>query len=260
MNTKVTILNKSGKKIVGVVHIPDATKHYACVILLHGNTGHKDETHIVSLAHYLETRGIASLRFDTSGIGESDGDIEHDYRVTNYISDVEVIFDFVRTHPDFDAKKIALWGHSMGGMIAFLCAQYHPELTCISAVAPSGALSKSLTSGPILKEWEATGWLTKTSTVSGKSTRLPWAFAVDRMKYDSLVALQKMHIPVQFIMGTADQTVSQDVVREQYEISNEPKEYKEIPAMPHEYSVSREYMDQVNAYVYEFLHKHFYKE
>ena len=58
-------------KLSAVIQTPDAEKNFPIVIICHGFTGNKNETLLTNLANELEARGIASIRFDFNGHGET---------------------------------------------------------------------------------------------------------------------------------------------------------------------------------------------
>ena len=64
-----------GKQLVGMLHLPDKKKA-PCVIMCHGYQGNKFGNHkrvFVKTARYFAKNGIASLRFDFLGCGDSEG-------------------------------------------------------------------------------------------------------------------------------------------------------------------------------------------
>ena len=67
--------SNEGQQIAGTVHIPDGPGPFPGVLLCHGFTGQRIEAHFifVKMSRALEQAGIASLRFDFRGSGESEG-------------------------------------------------------------------------------------------------------------------------------------------------------------------------------------------
>jgi len=70
-----SIVFRSGRhKLAGVMHIPEIRrKSYPAVVMFHGFTGNKCESHFIftKTARRLVLRGIAVLRFDFMGSGDS---------------------------------------------------------------------------------------------------------------------------------------------------------------------------------------------
>ncbi len=66
--------------------------------------------------------GFRVLRFELRGSGDSEGE---DYRQTDFLSEIAdnaAALDFLRNRPDIDPKRIFLFGHSTGGIIAGILA------------------------------------------------------------------------------------------------------------------------------------------
>ena len=72
MQEKLWIENKN-YDIPGVFVYPDEQNNFPCMILCHGTGSHKDEAGnlFAELAAKLVEKGIASLRFDFAGCGDS---------------------------------------------------------------------------------------------------------------------------------------------------------------------------------------------
>jgi pimeloyl-ACP methyl ester carboxylesterase len=87
-----------------------------------------------SLANTLTARGIAVLRYDDRGVGESGGDFES-AGLSDLVSDVEAAVLYLRGRPDIDANRIALVGHSEGGIIAPIVAAEDERLAAIVLMA-----------------------------------------------------------------------------------------------------------------------------
>ncbi|WP_431917925.1 alpha/beta hydrolase family protein [Nonomuraea jabiensis] len=125
------------------VHTPDdqATARRPVVVFVHGFSNNRMENRsFVLMARLLESIGIASVRFDLSGHGESDGDF-FDVTITNEIAETRSVVQAVRTFDFADPERIALVGMSMGGVVAGIVAAEEPGIraACLwspAAVAP----------------------------------------------------------------------------------------------------------------------------
>lgn len=110
-----------GQKLIGVLHRPvEAYRDkIPAVVFFHGFTGTKVERHriFVKAAEALAREGIAALRFDFRGSGDSEGDFE-DMTLPGEISDARVSLDYVSGVPGVDGNNIGILGLSMGGAVA----------------------------------------------------------------------------------------------------------------------------------------------
>jgi dipeptidyl aminopeptidase/acylaminoacyl peptidase len=112
-----------GQTIYGMMHLPDGKGKFPAVALCHGFTGNRIEAHrlFVKMARMLAANGIAALRFDFRGSGESEGDFEQ-VTVSGEITDALAALEFLRKQPEIDHERIGLIGLSLGGCVAACAA------------------------------------------------------------------------------------------------------------------------------------------
>lgn len=119
MKTENVTFLSEGQKISGVLHLPDK-KNPPCVIASHGLLSSKESEKYVALGDRLSQEGIAMLRFDFRGIGESEGSIEED-TVSRRMMDLGSAIEFIRSRRDLK-NRIGLLGSSLGGYVSLLRA------------------------------------------------------------------------------------------------------------------------------------------
>jgi alpha-beta hydrolase superfamily lysophospholipase len=73
------------------------------------------------LAHALARAGIASLRFDKRGVGDSEGDASLASR-TDLVDDARAALEGLRSQPEIDPARCVLIGHSEGAYLAPILA------------------------------------------------------------------------------------------------------------------------------------------
>ena len=89
------------------------------------------------IADYLTRRGIAVLRVDDRGTGQSVGPTQG--TSADFAQDVITSLDYLKSRKDINARKIGLIGHSEGGMIAPMVAVRRPnDVAFIIALAGPG--------------------------------------------------------------------------------------------------------------------------
>lgn len=121
---KKVILNVEGQKIVGTLVLPENVSRPPVVLMLHGFTGTRDEwksPHVPEglfgrAAPVLASRGIASLRIDFRGSGESEGLFE-DMTVHTEIADALAALDFLAKNNEVNQSKMSVLGMSLGGIV-----------------------------------------------------------------------------------------------------------------------------------------------
>jgi len=108
-------LKNEGDNIVALLKLPEQDTKRA-VVLAHGFMGDKNgpDRIFVRLAEKLAEAGIATLRFDFRGSGESDGRFV-DMTVASEVSDLKKAIAFVRAR---GYESVGLLGESLGGAVA----------------------------------------------------------------------------------------------------------------------------------------------
>jgi pimeloyl-ACP methyl ester carboxylesterase len=107
----------------GVLHRPASRKRRPAVVLLHGFSGSRIEQGrlFVRLGRALAACGIACLRFDFRGSGDSDGEFQ-DMTLASEVADARAALGWLRRRAGIDRKRIGLLGMSLGSVVAQLVA------------------------------------------------------------------------------------------------------------------------------------------
>lgn len=133
----VEIKNEKGYVLRGYYTYPDVFKGDV-VVMFHGFTGNKTEHagHFRNLARMLEKEGIASLRMDYYGNGESDGEFS-DFTYDTMLDDAFNIINYAKNVNGF--KRLILLGFSMGGALAATVSTMIPnEISKMVLWSPAG--------------------------------------------------------------------------------------------------------------------------
>lgn len=136
-------------KLSAILQTPDTQANYPLVIICHGFTGHKDSSLLESLANELENRGIASIRFDFNGHGNSEGDFQA-MTVLNEIEDAKKVYEYASTLPN--VKNISIAGHSQGGVVASMVAGQlgNKKIKTVVLMAPAAVLRDDAIRGKLM--------------------------------------------------------------------------------------------------------------
>ncbi|MBN1445486.1 MAG: alpha/beta hydrolase [Candidatus Omnitrophica bacterium] len=112
---------KSGRySLAGILHIPSRGKGpYPAVVMFHGFTGSKSGSHFIftKTARRLAAKGMAVLRFDFMGSGDSEGKFENMSLLTE-IKDGKKAVEFIMKDKTFDKNRLGVLGLSMGAVTA----------------------------------------------------------------------------------------------------------------------------------------------
>lgn len=86
------------------------------MIICHGFGGNRDRGTTYMVAKQLPNEGIATLRFDFNGHGQSDGKMK-DMTVLNEVEDAKCVYQYAAGLPFVDRERIAMLGASQGGVV-----------------------------------------------------------------------------------------------------------------------------------------------
>lgn len=129
--SRVSFKGASGADLAARFDRP-AGKPRACALFAHCFTCSKDIFAAKRIASELAAQGIATLRFDFTGLGHSDGD----FASTNFSSNVGDLLSAVQWMRENGEAPSILIGHSLGGAAVLSAAPDVPE---VKAVATIGA-------------------------------------------------------------------------------------------------------------------------
>ena len=113
------------------------------VVFCHGFSGSKDGPMFELIADTLQAHGIASIRFDFNGHGDSEGAFQ-DMTVPNEIEDAKKVVAYVRDLRY--VSDLAIVGHSQGGVVASMTAGQlseqlgQPAFKAVALMAPAAVL------------------------------------------------------------------------------------------------------------------------
>lgn len=139
---KLTLMGSKGKLAAEIQKpVLSSGEKVPIAIIMHGFTGNKEGWMLKLIADSLQNHGIASIRFDFNGHGQSEGRFE-DMTVPNEIEDAKKVYEYVATLPYVDASRIALVGHSQGGVVSAMTAGElgSPRVAAVALLAPAAVL------------------------------------------------------------------------------------------------------------------------
>lgn len=126
----VTFENRQGHRLAGRLELP-GTGPRAWAVFTHCFTCSKDSLAAVRISRALADRGVGVLRFDFTGIGDSDGALEESHFTAN-VSDIHSAAQWLTAH---DRAPALLIGHSLGGAAALAAAGDIPSVRAVVTIA-----------------------------------------------------------------------------------------------------------------------------
>lgn len=134
-------------EIAGTLAIPEGNGSFPAVIII-GGSGPFDRNGDVDLrstepltlsstykdiAQALSSEGFVTLRYDKRGVGNSTGE-GGDFPKPS-LRDLKAAVAFLKQEPSIDPERIALIGHSLGGLWALMEAAENPDIAAICVMA-----------------------------------------------------------------------------------------------------------------------------
>lgn len=140
----VSFINaKENIALAGTLTLPKKEGTFPAVILISGSGQQNRDSEILGhkpflvLSDYLTRNGIAVLRYDDRGVGQSKGDPTLSTSA-DFANDAAAAIAYLRTRPEIDLKKMGVIGHSEGGMIAPMLAANDKKIAFLVLLAGTG--------------------------------------------------------------------------------------------------------------------------
>ncbi|ARD46338.1 bifunctional alpha/beta hydrolase/OsmC family protein [Colwellia sp. PAMC 21821] len=225
MRTKVEFI--SGEhKLSGLLETPESdVKFYA--LFAHCFTCGKDIAAASRISRALMRKGIAVLRFDFTGLGNSDGDFANSNFSSN-IKDLIAAANFLRV--EYQAPRLLI-GHSLGGAAVLNVAQHVEEAMAVVTIgAPSDAEHVAHNFALQIDDIEKNG--KAEVNLAGRVFTIEKQFLDDIKRYDTShigqlrKALLVMHSPV-------DSTVNISEAEKIYQAALHPKSFVSLDGADH---------------------------
>ena len=247
---RVTFTNLQGESLAGVLEMPTSTvKSYA--LFAHCFTCSKNNPAATWIARTLANQGIAVLRFDFTGLGDSTGEFSH----TNFSSNVQDVLAAAQYLEQQYVAPSLLIGHSLGGSAVLAAAQ---ELPFVKAVATIGAPATAAH----LKHLFADSYhqLMQQSSVEvqlgGRKFNIRRQFIDDLEKYNSVAHIKALNKALLIFHSSADNVVSIDEAARIYTAARHPKSFVSLDHADHLLSDSKDahyVADVLSAWVSRYL-------
>lgn len=220
----VTVTTPAGHTLAGTLTRPGGTTPAPAVVMITGSGAQDRDQALLILPGYrpfreiadtLSRSGIAVLRLDDRGFGESTGDIAA-ATSADLADDIRAALDWLRARDDIDPARLALVGHSEGGMIAPMIAATDTTLAGIVVIAGPSRPGREIIafqqryaidrSAALDESARDSAFAAAQDGLARLAERSPWIrFFLD---HDPLVAARRVrHTPVLVLHGETDMQV-----------------------------------------------------
>ena len=200
---KLEFSNAAGQRLSARIDLPEDQTPVAYALFAHCFTCSKNLKAIAHISRALTRESIAVMRFDFTGLGESEGE----FGETNFSSNVEDLVAAAQVmENNFEAPKILI-GHSFGGAAVLQAAARIPSsvaVVTIAAPADPGHVKHAL--GPTKEKIESQG--AAEVNLAGRTFKIKKQF-LDDLKFVNMQetlrdlnrALLIFHSPIDEIVG-----------------------------------------------------------
>jgi putative redox protein len=224
---RLEFAGSQGAHLAARLEVP-TTAPRGFALFAHCFTCGKDAVAASRISRSLTESGIAVMRFDFTGLGQSDGD----FASTNFSSNVEDLVraaDFLRER--FEAPSILI-GHSLGGAAVLAAAHRIPELKAvvtIAAPADPGHVIDLLDADLAAIERDGSAEV----HLGGRAFHIQRQFLDDIAEQPQAERIRALGVPLLVLHSPVDQTVSIDNARRIFDAARHPKSFVSLDGADH---------------------------
>lgn len=225
---KVTFYNKAGQQLAARLELPANQLPHNFVLFAHCFTCNKNLLAIKNISKSLSSNGFGVLRFDFTGLGESEGD----FADTNFSGNVEDLIAAAEYLQDTYKAPSLLIGHSLGGAAAIIAAS---EIASIKAIATIAAPSNPVHVKNLLRSNVEEINLKGKAVVNigGRDFTIKKQFLEDLETRTLAQIVKELRKPLLIIHSPQDQIVAIKNAEEIYVAAHHPKSFVSLDGADH---------------------------
>lgn len=227
-NNTISFENTQGVKLSGKLELPADQHPKAYAIFAHCFTCNKNLTAVRNISRTLTAQGFGVVRFDFTGLGQSEGD----FADTNFSSNIQDLEDIAQyMSENLEAPKLII-GHSLGGAAAIFAAK---SISSIQAVATIGAPSSPKHVENLFKsstaEIEAKG--KAIVEIGGRPFPISKQFIEDISSSNMNDVVKSLKKPILILHSPQDTVVTVNNAAEIYSAAMHPKSFVSLDGADH---------------------------
>jgi putative redox protein len=228
MIQKVAFKNKDGGLLSARLELPTGQRPVSYAVFAHCFTCNKNLSAIRNISRSLIQKGIAVLRFDFTGLGDSEGDFA-DTNFSSNVQDLVAAADFLTEN--YNAPSLLI-GHSLGGAAVIFAAE---EIASIEAIVTIGAPAApehvshlfSNSKAAIIANDEAEVF------IGGRPFTIKKQFLEDLEKKNLPELLKILRKPILILHSPQDRTVGIENASKLYTAAHHPKSFISLDGADH---------------------------
>ena len=221
----LTFAGSTGAQLEGVLHEPDQGAR-GSILLAHCFTCSKDLHTMTRLARGLAEAGYAVLRFDFTGLGESEGE----FATTTVANDVRDIVLAATALINEGFGPCGMLGHSLGGAATLLAAQ---RIHTVRSVVTIGAPSSPSHVRHLFDDAEEVDDDRVTVTIGGRAFEVARSFLDDLDDHDQQGAIAQLGRPLLVLHAIDDEVVGFGEAERIFAAAEQPKGFVPLLGADH---------------------------
>ncbi|NLX80532.1 MAG: alpha/beta hydrolase [Proteiniphilum sp.] len=225
---KVTFTNSQGLRLSGSIELPEDASPKAFAIFSHCFTCNKNLINVKFISETMSQNRIATLRFDFTGLGDSEGD----FSKTDFTSNLDDLIHAARFLEDnYEAPKL-LVGHSLGGAASILVADQIESVKAITTIGTPSTLDhiRRVFSS---KMSEIMGVGSAMVDVAGRDVEIGRAFVEDLSRYNIKRTLNGLDKPILIMHSPDDDMVGINHATDIFMAARHPKSFISLDNVDH---------------------------
>ncbi|HKL38479.1 MAG TPA: alpha/beta hydrolase [Bacteroidales bacterium] len=232
---KVTFKNTEGDQLTARVELPDDERPEGYALFAHCFTCNKNLSAVRNISRSLTSSGFGVMRFDFTGLGESEGD----FADTNFSSNIQDIGEAVHfLEKEYEAPSLLI-GHSLGGAAVLYAAADVPSVGAVATIgapADPNHVTRLISSG--LEKIHEKGFAEV--SIGGRPFTIKKQFLDDLEAVNMPTVLTKMGKALLIAHSPQDQIVGIDNAADIFKAARHPKSFISLDGADHLLSGSRD--------------------
>ncbi len=225
---RIEFTNAEGILLSARLELPVDERPSAYTIFAHCFTCSKDLQAVVNISRSLTQKGMAVLRFDFTGLGESQGEFSD----TNFSSNIsDLLSAYEHLAKKYKSPQLVI-GHSLGGAAVLAAAEHMPEIKAVVTIgAPSTPDHVTHLFNKNLAEIEAEG--EADVKIGGRPFKIKKQFLRDINQTTQSKKIATLNRALLVLHSPQDAIVGIENAREIYEQAHHPKSYISLDGADH---------------------------
>lgn len=225
---KTSFTSATGHKLSGRLELPADQHPHNYAVFAHCFTCSKNFTATKNISRALTTAGFGVLRFDFTGLGDSDGDFA-DTNFSGNVDDLLAAIDYLTAHY---AAPTLLVGHSLGGAAAIYASAKASSIKALATIGtPSDTKHVKHLFGKQLEAIVTNG--EATVELSGRPFKIKEQLIKDLNEQMVTKTIQELRKPVLILHSPQDTTVGINHAEMLYQAAMHPKSFVSLDGADH---------------------------